>query len=120
MNLFPTAYAEETVEAANQATQQNPDTTFIWMLIAAIALFYFFVLRPQNKKRKEAQQLIEEIKVGDEVITNGGLIGRITKINGDVYTLALSENLEVRVKKAFIYSPVPKGSVEENQVSSKK
>lgn len=117
MNLFPEAFANEGVAPAPQG-----DMSFLIIMAVFMLGFYIFVLRPQNKKKKEQQNILNEMKVGDEVLTNGGMIGRIVKISEDkdTYTLEISDNVMVKFKKAYIVCPVPKGSLEENKVPAKK
>lgn len=71
----------------------------IIMMVAMVAVFYFLLIRPQQKKAKEHQNMIAAIKKGDEVITGGGLIGKVTGISDKLITLEVSEKVRVRVLK---------------------
>ena len=62
----------------------------IIMMLAMFAIFYFLLIRPQQKKAKEHQRMLESMKKGDEVVTNGGLIGKITAVGGKTLTLEVS------------------------------
>lgn len=119
MNFFPTAFAEE---AANVAPAQQGDFTLLIIMVVAFVLFYAFVLRPQNKKRKEAQNALSQITVGDEVLTNGGIIGRVVKESEDKSTLSIqiNENNIVMIKRAYVVSALPKGTLDQYQHVSKK
>ena len=75
------------------------------MLIPMVAIFgvmYFLVIRPQSKKAKEHQKMLTELKKGDDVVTSGGLIGRITGIKDDEMVLQLQENVRVRVLRSAV------------------
>lgn len=126
MNFFPTALADETVVAAPTGAPDpvpvtGDSTTFIF-LIGAMILFYFVLMRPNSKRRKEQQKLLDSIKPGDDVLTNGGIIGKVVKVSDDkdILTLEISENSRIKVKRAYIVSPLPKGSYDESKVVAKK
>lgn len=126
MNFFPTALADETVAAASAGAPDpvpvtGDSTTFIF-LIGAMILFYFVLMRPSSKRRKEQQKLLDSIKPGDDVLTNGGIIGKVVKVSDDkdILTLEISENSRIKVKRAYIVSPLPKGSYDESKVVAKK
>lgn len=59
------------------------DPTFIIMLVLMVAIFYFMILRPENKKKKEAEQLRSSLKVGDKITTIGGIVGKIVDVEND-------------------------------------
>lgn len=74
-------------------------------------LMYFLLIRPQTKKINEHKKLISELKIGDEVVTQGGLVGKITKISDSFIALSLNINIEVIVKRDSIINPLPKGTM---------
>jgi preprotein translocase subunit YajC len=77
-------------------------------LIAIFAIFYFLVLRPQSKKAKDHQKMLSELKKGDDVVTQGGIIGRITGIKDSEMTLQVQEGVRLRVLRSSItgvYTP---------------
>ncbi len=67
-----------------------------------IVVFYFFLIRPQIKRQKEQQKFVESLKEGMEVVTNSGIIGRITKIDGPVIRLMVDEKTFIRIVKSSI------------------
>jgi preprotein translocase subunit YajC len=71
-------------------------------LIAIFGIFYFLVLRPQSKKAKETQRMLSELKKGDDVTTQGGLIGRITGIKDNEITLQVQEGVRIRVLRSAV------------------
>lgn len=80
-------------------------------MILILVVFYFMLIRPQQKRAKEHKAMIEAIKKGDEVITNGGLAGTISKVNDAFITVKVAENVEVNVQKGSIASLLPKGTL---------
>ncbi|MFO8072804.1 MAG: preprotein translocase subunit YajC [Polyangia bacterium] len=77
----------------------------ILMMLAMFAIFYFLLIRPQQKKAKEHQKMLDALGKGDEVVTNGGLVGRITAVTGKTLTLEISEKVRVRVVRSQIAGP---------------
>ena len=78
-------------------------------LILIFVIFYFFLIRPQQKKVKEHKQMVAALKRGDEVITAGGLVGRVEKIIGDDKAeVSISENVTVQVVQSTIQSLINK------------
>ena len=67
-----------------------------------LAIFYFIILLPMKRKQQKVQQFLEALKVGDKVITTGGIYGQITKISGDVIQLQIANNVRVDVAKASV------------------
>jgi preprotein translocase subunit YajC len=80
-------------------------------LIVLVAVFYFFILRPQSKRAKEQKAMIEALQRGDEVVTAGGELGRISKVYEQYVGVELAENVEVTVQKASIQAVLPKGTI---------
>ena len=78
----------------------------IIMMVVIVAIFYFFMIRPQQKKQKEIQKAREALKVGDSVITAGGIYGKIREI-GDIYMMIeVANGVSIRVDKASVYSSI--------------
>jgi len=80
-------------------------------LIVLVAVFYFFILRPQSKRAKELKAMIEALQRGDEVVTTGGEVGRINKVYEQYLGVELAENIEVTVQKSAIQAVLPKGTI---------
>ena len=79
------------------------DPVFIFMMVAMFAVFWFLVIRPQQKKAKTHQQMLKALKRGDQVVTNGGLIGRVARIEGDgVLLLEIAPNVKVKCRHSMI------------------
>ena len=74
----------------------------VFLFGSIILIMYFFMIRPQQKKQKESKKFIEEIKKGDEVVTIGGLHGKVCSVEGDTVLLELDRGLKVKVEKSAI------------------
>lgn len=74
----------------------------VFLFGSIILIMYFFMIRPQQKKQKESKKFIEEIKKGDEVVTIGGLHGKVSSVEGDVVLMELDRGLKVKVEKSAI------------------
>jgi len=75
-------------------------------LVLIFVVFYFLLIRPQQKKAKEHQEFIANLKKGDEVLTSGGLQGKITGLTDRVATLEIAENVRVKIARPYILGPV--------------
>lgn len=105
MSLFiSTAYA------AQGAPQQSPYMSLI-MIVVMIAIFYFLLIRPQSKRMKEHRTLVESLSVGSEVVFAGGLMGRITRIEGEYAVVELNRGNEVKIQRASVISVLPEGTL---------
>ncbi|MDP6103403.1 MAG: preprotein translocase subunit YajC [Gammaproteobacteria bacterium] len=81
-----------------------------FFLIAMFVLMYFLLIRPQQKRAKEHKKLLSELKKGDEVVTNGGVIGKVTSVDESFATLEISDGVIIKVQKQGINQKMPKGS----------
>ena len=73
-------------------------------LVFMFAIFYFLLIRPQQKKAKEHKALLESMKKGDNVITAGGVHGKITAVENDLVTLEVANNVNIKITKSYIAS----------------
>jgi preprotein translocase subunit YajC len=80
-------------------------------LIVIFAVFYFMLIRPQMKRAKEHKQLVSQLGKGDEVITNGGLLGKITDVSDSFVTLELADNLQIKLQRSAVANVMPKGTI---------
>lgn len=87
---------------AGEAGQQGSPYSSLILLGAMFAIFYFVLIRPQQKKVKEHQAMVNNLQKGAEVLTNGGIIGRVTNIADDVVTLQVADNVKIKFQKASI------------------
>lgn len=74
------------------------------MIIAMIAIFYFFMIRPQRKRQKEIDNFRNGLQAGQEVVTAGGIYGKIKEVSGNIVVLEVAHNVNIRVDKSTIYA----------------
>lgn len=79
--------------------------------IIIFVLFYFMLIRPQMKQAKEHKALLDALKAGDEIVSNSGILGKITKLNNQFATIEVSANVEVKIQKQTIQTLLPKGTI---------
>lgn len=107
--LMSQAYAAETASAAGAG---HADGTFsLIMIVGIFVLFYFMLIRPQNKRAKEHRELINQVKVGDEVVTLGGVLGKVISVEELYLKLSIAEGVEVSLQRSAISSVLPKGTL---------
>ena len=80
-------------------------------LVAMFVLMYFLLIRPQQKRAKDHKKLLSELKKGDEIVTNGGVVGKINSVDESFAVLEIAEGVVVKVQKQGINQKMPKGSV---------
>jgi preprotein translocase subunit YajC len=80
-------------------------------LVALLAVFYFLILRPQQKRAKEHAALVAALQKGDEVVTIGGVLGKVTKVGDENVTVEIASGVEVQVQKPAVQTVLPKGSI---------
>jgi len=95
---------------AQDASPQGGLLSFL-PLIVIFVVFYFLLIRPQMKRAKEHKQLITQLASGDEVVTNGGLLGKITNVGDSFVTLELADNISIKIQKHAVASVMPKGTI---------
>lgn len=104
--LIANAYAAE-------ASPQGGGLQMIIMLAVFGLIFYFMLYRPQAKRMKEHKALIASIGKGDEILTQGGLVGKVSKVSDekDFVLVTLAEGVEVPVQKSAVTAVLPKGTI---------
>jgi preprotein translocase subunit YajC len=97
------------------AQQAAPQGSLIdlWPLVVIFIAFYFLLIRPQQKKQKAHNEMVSALQVGDEVMTAGGILGRITGVSDHYAVVQISDNTEIKVQKSSVAQVVPKGTFEE-------
>jgi preprotein translocase subunit YajC len=83
----------------------------IFIIIAFALVFYFIVWRPQSKRAKEHKELVGGLGKGDEVVTSGGMLGKITKVEEQFIVIEIADNVEIKVQKGAVSSALPKGTI---------
>ncbi|MFZ9053588.1 MAG: preprotein translocase subunit YajC [Woeseiaceae bacterium] len=92
---------------AQGATQGDPFGFLLPMIVIFVA-FYFLLIRPQQKKQKAHAALVANLKVGDEVLTAGGILGKITGVSEHYLVVQISDHTEIKMQKASVSQVVPK------------
>ncbi|HIF88392.1 MAG TPA: preprotein translocase subunit YajC [Candidatus Thioglobus sp.] len=83
----------------------------IFILIAMFGLMYFLLIRPQQKRAKDHKKVLSELKKGDEVVTNGGVVGKIASVDESFVSLEVASGVVLKVQKQGINNKMPKGTV---------
>lgn len=99
-------------EAAAPAQMGDPIASLL-LPIGLVVLFYFFLIRPQSKRQKEQKQMVAELQKGEEVLTSGGILGKITKLDDNFIQLEVSKEQTLTVQRAAIQTIMPKGTMKE-------
>ncbi|MBO5251052.1 MAG: preprotein translocase subunit YajC [Bacteroidaceae bacterium] len=84
--------------------QAGGDYSFLIMMVAIFAIMYFFMIRPQNKKQKEIQNFRKNLQVGQDVISAGGIYGKVKAIEDNVVVLEIASGVKIRIDKNSIYA----------------
>lgn len=79
--------------------------------IALIAVFYFLLIRPQQRKQKEHRQMVDALSNGDEIVTGGGVLGKVADVGEQFVTVEIANNVTVKIQKQTIAAVLPKGTV---------
>ena len=101
---------EAYAQAASGASQTDTFLTFLPM-IAIFAVFYFMLIRPQQKKAKEARAMLDSLEKGNEIVTSGGIVGKITKLTDQYAVVEVANGVEMTVQRGAISQLLPKGTI---------
>jgi preprotein translocase subunit YajC len=86
-----------------------------WMqllpLVLIFVVFYFLLIRPQTKRAKEHREMVGKLQAGDEVVTNGGMLGRIAEVGDNFMTLEIADGVSIKVQKTQVSQLMPKGTI---------
>ncbi|MDD3765500.1 MAG: preprotein translocase subunit YajC [Nevskiales bacterium] len=102
--LISPAYAQQAAAQPNSLMQFLP-------LILLVVLFYFMLIRPQMKRTREHRDMLGKLAKGDEVVTSGGVAGKVTSIGEAYVAVEVADNVSIKVQKASISSVLPKGTL---------
>src|SRR2546430_16564605 len=103
--LIPDAWAQSAAPGGAGGMAPLP------MMVVFIVIFYFLLIRPQQKKAKDHQALITKLASGDEVVTTGGILGKVIEVGETFLTLEIADGIRVKVQKFQIASLMPKGTL---------
>ena len=102
------AYAEN--GAAGSQAGGDPMMSMLFF-IGMIVIFYFLLIRPQQKRAKEHRKMVEAIGKGDEVVTNGGILGKVIDVSEQYMTVEIADNVQVIVQRSAVANVLHKGSL---------
>jgi preprotein translocase subunit YajC len=104
MSLISPAFA--------QSAATPPGAGLNWIILPVfVAIFYFLLIRPQQKRLKDQQAMLAKLASGDEVVTSGGILGRISEVGDTFVTLEIADGVRIKVQRAQISQLVPKGTL---------
>ena len=103
--LIPSAYAQAAGGAQPNAFVQ------LLPLVLIFVVFYFLLIRPQAKRAKEHKAMVAALAVGDEVVTAGGILGKVTETGDQFLTVELADGVRVKVQRHTVTSVLPKGTI---------
>ncbi|MDH5648704.1 MAG: preprotein translocase subunit YajC [Gammaproteobacteria bacterium] len=110
MSFFISEALAEGAAAAGNAPPPSPFGSFI-MLGVLFALFYFLLIRPQAKRAKEHRAMVDAVAKGDEVVTNGGMLCRVTQVGEQFLTVEVADGVSLKIQKQAVQSVMPKGTI---------
>ena len=93
------------------AAQQPGIFEVLFPFIILFVVFYFLLIRPQSKRAKEHRNMVAALAKGDEVVTQGGIYGKIVEVGDEVMTVEIADNIQVKVQRAGVASVLPKGTI---------
>lgn len=100
----------ENAWAQSAPGQPGGMVNFVVLMGLFFAIFYFMLIRPQSKRAKEHKAMLAALSAGDEVVTGGGVLGRVTEVGENFITVEIAEGVKVKVQKGQVASIVPKGT----------
>lgn len=86
---------------------------FLIMIVIFFAIMYFLIIRPQSKRAKEHRSMVEALSRGDEIVTNGGVAGKISEVGDDFIKVEIADGVNVAVQKQSVSSVMPKGTLKD-------
>lgn len=96
--------------AAPTGAGSDPFTGLLFF-VGMIAIFYFLLIRPQQKKAKEHRKMVEAIAKHDEVVTSGGILGKIAEVSDQYLTVEIAPGVNVKIRRGDVTTVLPKGSI---------
>jgi preprotein translocase subunit YajC len=108
-------FISDAIAEAAPAASAQPELASLILPIGLVVLFYFFLIRPQSKRQKEHKEMVNGLQKGEEIITSGGLLGKITNVGENFITLEISRDINIHVQKSAVQAIMPKGTIKEQQ-----
>jgi preprotein translocase subunit YajC len=108
--LISEAYAQAAPAAADAAQSPLSSLTGMLPILLMFVVLYFVMIRPQVKRQKETKSMLEALAKGDEVVTSGGLLGKVGKLGESFVYLEIANGVEVQIQRSSVVQVLPKGS----------
>lgn len=96
--------------AQDAGGQGDPLLGFLPLIIIFV-LFYFLLIRPQNKKQKEHRDMVAALSSGDEIVTGGGTLGKVTEVGDQILTVEIADGVSIKVQRHTVAAVLPKGTI---------
>ncbi len=106
MNILSNAWAQ-----GGEASGAGPGFGLLFWMVLFFAIFYLMAIRPQQKRAKEHKSMIAAVAKGDEVVTGGGTLGRVTHVGEQFLTLEIADSVSIKVQKQSVAAVMPKGTI---------
>ena len=103
--LISSAYAQDAAPTSSISDMLLP-------MIVIFGAFYFLLIRPQQKRQKQHTELVKGLSNGDEIVTSGGIFGKITEITEHYVSLEIADNVEIKIQRSTVTQVLPKGSID--------
>jgi len=97
--------------AAGEAAPQGGGLQLVFMIALFFGIMYFMIIRPQSKKAKEHATMLDALSKGDEIVTSGGVLGKVVKLGDNFVELKISDNTNIKIQRNAITSIMPKGTM---------
>ena len=103
--------SDAVAQTATPAASQDGGWTMMIMMGGMFIFMYFLIIRPQRKRQKEQEALMNSLNKGDEVVLTSGLLGRIVRVEGDYLVLNTGDNIELKFQRQAVHAILPKGTI---------
>lgn len=103
--------SEAVAAASNTAPVQSEGSYSLIMVAAIFILFYFMLIRPQNKRAKEHRDLVSKLQKGDEIVTSGGILGKVSHVDEQFIKMTVGEGVEISLQRNAVSAVLPKGTL---------
>ncbi len=101
----------ETAWAEGPAQQGGGHLQFLFTIVIFTLVFWLIIIRPQVKRQKEHRKMVDDVAKGDEIVTNGGTLGKVTRVGDSFLTLEVAPGMEIKVQRSAIAQVMPKGTI---------
>ena len=113
LSTVAAAMASWSVSAQQQSSPEGPGADFFIFIIVLVGVMYLMMIRPQMKKAKQHKEMVDGLRKGDEVVTSGGLFGRVRDTGKNFILIELAQGVEVKLQKSAVTSVLPKGTIQD-------